>query len=793
MTPDVAAVLTPAHVRARRIGRAATWGLMTLSTIPLLPEAWPATAVAAVGAVGFAVVATPRFRSPSHDLGGLLAIALATALVVFTGGFDSPYHVAYLIVLVDDAVSQRLRRLVIDGAATAGALGLIAGLDGGPTQTDLHAAVLRFGAWYLVLVMTHQVTGQLRRTAREVQRSNDLLARSEQRYRSLFDNHPDGVHVRDGEGRLVDANPAALGLLGFGDDATVEDGLHRDLVPAEELERFEAHYRRALAGEAASFETRIRRLDGEVRHIQRTYIPITVDGETVGVFAVSQDITDRVRGEEARRLLASVVESADAGVLSITDGRIRTWNRGAERLFGYRAAEVVGRPIGDFLTDVPAAEIDAMARSLGRGESMSVDTVRHHRDGHPIDVNVIVSPIRNDAGQVVGGSAIVRDISQRLRADAALRASEERFRRLAEHAQGMVYLMDLVPEPRFVFVNPAARTLTGFDADAFYDDPYLPLRRVHPDDRAILHASRRGDRPEATYTYRVQRADGRIVWLEDHATTIHDEDGRPVAVQGIVFDVSAREETQQRLETALVREQEAAERLRQTTEMQAAFLRAISHELRTPLTGVMGFATTLEQRLDDLDRDAVRLLVGRLVANGDRLGRLLDDLLDLNQLARRATEVERTETDLADVCRTVIDEQEPGAHPIAARLEPVVLPLDAGKVERIVDNLVRNARRHTPAGTRITVRTERRGDGGALVVEDEGPGVPDELKLAIFEPFRQGPVAMHAPQPGTGIGLHLVAKLAEVHGGRAWVEDREGGGARFVVWLPRQVEADLTA
>jgi signal transduction histidine kinase len=113
----------------------------------------------------------------------------------------------------------------------------------------------------------------------------------------------------------------------------------------------------------------------------------------------------------------------------------------------------------------------------------------------------------------------------------------------------------------------------------------------------------------------------------------------------------------------------------------------------------------------------------------------------------------------------------------------VVANVDAAKVERIVENLIANAVRHTPGASPVWVRVSRHEGGVLIVVEDDGPGVPDELKAAVFEPFRQGN-GLPNPSPGVGVGLSLVARFAELHGGRAWVEDRPGGGASFRVHLP---------
>jgi signal transduction histidine kinase len=115
--------------------------------------------------------------------------------------------------------------------------------------------------------------------------------------------------------------------------------------------------------------------------------------------------------------------------------------------------------------------------------------------------------------------------------------------------------------------------------------------------------------------------------------------------------------------------------------------------------------------------------------------------------------------------------------------EPLVANLDAAKVERIVENLLANAARHTPPGSPLWIRISKEPMGVLLVVEDAGPGVPDPLKEAVFEPFRQGDGGPN-PSPGVGVGLSLVARFAELHGGSAWVQDRPGGGASFRVYLP---------
>ncbi len=230
--------------------------------------------------------------------------------------------------------------------------------------------------------------------------------------------------------------------------------------------------------------------------------------------------------------------------------------------------------------------------------------------------------------------------------------------------------------------------------------------------------------------------------------------------------------------------EESTDRLRTLDEMKNTFLEAVSHELRTPLSAVLGIALTLARGEVKLTSDEAVDLLERLAANASKLERLLADLLDLDRLARGIVEPNRRPTDVGELVRGVVDSSDfVRDHRVEVEVEPVVVSIDAAKVERIVENLLANAVRHTPAEAAAWVYVRPKSDGVLITVDDEGGGVPSDLKMAIFEPFRQGP-QHDRHTPGVGIGLSLVARFAELHGGRAWVEDRPGGGASFRVFIP---------
>ena len=244
-------------------------------------------------------------------------------------------------------------------------------------------------------------------------------------------------------------------------------------------------------------------------------------------------------------------------------------------------------------------------------------------------------------------------------------------------------------------------------------------------------------------------------------------------------------EREAELGLALARGQAAAEGLRAADQMKDTFLRAVSHDLRTPLTAIFGVALTLERTRMELPRDKSMELLGMLVDKAHKLDRLLADLLDLNRLEHALLEPNRSRTDIGALVRRVVREVDQlEGWPVSVEIGELTADVDGPKVERIIENLLVNTTRHTPPGTPVWIRAAAVGPDLELVVEDSGPGVPPELAGTIFEPFRRGTPGV---APGVGIGLSLVARFAQLHGGRAWVGERYGGGAAFHVLLPNAV------
>ena len=288
------------------------------------------------------------------------------------------------------------------------------------------------------------------------------------------------------------------------------------------------------------------------------------------------------------------------------------------------------------------------------------------------------------------------------------------------------------------------------------------LSRIHPGDRdrvrsTIAVALEEGHAFEMTH--RAVLGDGSERIVQGRGRVILDRAGHPVRMVGTTQDITERERVEQ------VREN---------------ILSAVSHELRTPLTAILGFAITLRERWPTLTDEGREEMIGLVASQATRLERLLNDLLDVDRLRHGRLRVDFEHADLAELVRTVVAGR-PDGREIDVQAQSVHASVDPAKFERIVENLIANAERHTPAGSPIEVSVAPDGTGALLRVDDHGPGVPDAEKETIFQAFTRG---SEVEVTGVGVGLSLVAQFAALHGGRAWVEDNPGGGASFRVLFP---------
>ncbi len=450
--------------------------------------------------------------------------------------------------------------------------------------------------------------------------------------------------------------------------------------------------------------------------------------------------------------------------------------RGLQEL-GLEPDQIVGRTVQEYFgTDDP--EYTAVTAHLAalRGETHAFE---QNWQGQRFEVRV--RPV-SAAGEVVGTLGVAVDVTERMWQRGSLFETEAKYQGLVEAIPAVTYVDPLDEWADSLYVSPQVEQLLGCTQEDWLTDPGFWRKHLHPDDRQIAWSAweRARDHGESyDHEYRMLHDDGHEVWVNDRAVVLRDPAGTPWLVQGVLIDITERKRAEQALERALEREREITDHLRRIDELRTLQLHAVSHDLRAPITAILGSALVLADENRDLDPERRTELLQGVVVGGRKLHRLVNDLLDLDRLERGIVEPDRRPTEVGAIASRVADELRQETHPVVVDAEGGLAEVDPVHVERIVENLVANAIRHTPKGTPVRVGVRYEGHDVVITVADEGPGVPADQRDVIFEPFRHG-----GRGNGLGIGLSLVARFAGLHGGTATVADRGGGGAVFTVRLP---------
>jgi PAS domain S-box-containing protein len=513
-------------------------------------------------------------------------------------------------------------------------------------------------------------------------------------------------------------------------------------------------------------------------------------------YAVRGHLAERERQAEAQARLAAIVESSQDAIVGKTlDGIITSWNAGAERLFGYTPREAVGRSITLLIPPERLDEEQDILTRIRRGERVEhYETVRVARDGRRLDISLTVSPVRDGAGRVMGASKVARDITEKKRAENALRESEERYRRAAAVAaqaaaanakfraffdQGTNFACVLTLDGTLVESNRLCLDACGFTRDEVIGKPFWECgwwnrsaALVETVRTASLQAA--GGRPFRTETnYFVAGGAERVVDL--FLAPVTDEAGRVLFVAATGTDVTDR----RRMEDAL----------REQDRRKDEFLALLAHELRNPLAPLRNGLQVI--RLAAGDANAVGQARAMMDRQLGHMVRLVDDLLDVSRVNRGKMELRRSRVLLGDVVNSAVETARPAieaaGHELTVALppDPVYLDADLTRLAQVFGNLLTNSAKYTPRGGHIRLAAERRGEDVVVSVRDDGIGIPAGSLRSIFDMFSQVDRSIERSTGGLGIGLALVKGLVEMHGGAVTAESAGvGKGSTFTVRLP---------
>lgn len=664
---------------------------------------------------------------------------------------------------------------------------------------------------------------------RAAEESAQEIDRQREQLRVTLASIGDGVIVTDAQGLVSFLNPVAERLTAWSLAEAAGQPMEQvfRIVHEETRETIENPAAKALKERtvvALANHTVLLARDGSEVPIEDSAAPIVTPSQDIaGVVLVFRDVTEARRSLEARLYLAAIVESSDDAIIGKTmDGRIASWNRGAERLYGYTAQEIVGQPLALLVPPEKPEELKELMVRIRDGQRIeNYETVRVRKDGSRVPVSLTISPLHNREGEIIGASKIARDITAQKEAERRLLRHSRRFKLLWESAA--VLLATDVPEDMlrqlFVKIGP------HLELDLYFN--YV----VQEGKTSLSLASAAGVPEETLAEIRElelgQGICGQVALTRQAAYHCHldrtdDERTRYARELGLRFvycapllvedrllgtlsfgsrtrpDFEADEleflHTLSQYVTVAYERLRLVEQLREADRRKDHFLATLAHELRNPLAPIRNGLEVL--KLAGLDSAPVQRAHSVMDRQLNHMVRLIDDLLDMSRISRGKITLQKRRIDLAEIVHGAIETSRPLIETHHHRLElelpshPVWIDADVTRMSQVLSNLLNNAAKFTPEGGLIEVRARTETGQVVLQVRDSGVGIPASMLDHVFEVFTQVDRSLERSQGGLGIGLSLVKGLVELHGGQVQVNSEgENQGTEFIITLPLPTSA----
>lgn len=645
-------------------------------------------------------------------------------------------------------------------------------------------------------------------------RAERAVAQSEVRYRQLAEVSPNLIAVTVG-GVLRYINPTGLAILGrtegsvlgyrladfvgAGHQAAV-DRLTGDGPPTARPE-WEAPENTSVSDpgsdpvpdpgpdpitEISWSVVPVIRPDGGQTFLELAGVPFH-DGSRQGVMLVGRDLTAERQAREAalqrQQRLEAIMEAVVDGIVT-TDGagRIEHLNRAAEQMFGYASAEVAGRSLATLVDGIPIGDRGWMAGAIE-------ETVGRRATGTTFPVELSVSGVQL-GGQVLY-TVVVRDISERQRAERALRSSEARYALAVSGTNEAIWDWDIISDR--VYFSPHARDLLGVDIAT------IPRARdwpqvIHPEDRShfrdqmIRHL--RGEEPYFSCEYRlIGNLDGRERWVRHRGLALRDTVNRAWRMAGSVGDISA-------YHTALQDLRVAKEQAELASRAKTEFLANIGHELRTPLNAIIGFSDAIRSGVfGPVQPPQYGEYARDIMDSGRHLLDIINDILDVSRVDVGMMVLQPEAVNLAQIADSALRLISVRALAAGVTLHsdcPAGLPPYWGegrRLKQVLVNLLGNAVKFTPEGGSVTLRLwQEEGSGDlCLLVRDTGIGMRAEDIPVALTPFRQVDNRLARRFEGTGLGLPLSKAFVELHGGTLTLHSVPDQGTDVLVRLPQRM------
>ncbi|NJO43593.1 MAG: PAS domain S-box protein [Cyanobacteria bacterium CRU_2_1] len=632
-----------------------------------------------------------------------------------------------------------------------------------------------------------QANVSLRAEIAERKRTEAALRHTNHTLESLIAASPRAIFTLDLNGNVKIWNPAAERMFGW----TVAEVIDRPnlVIPVDQFEEYRVLQESILQGTTyPRLELQRPRKDGTAIDIILSAAPLLdSEGKICGMVAVIADITEQKRQEEQVRLLQSVVVNANDAVL-ITDAepidspgpKIIYVNEAFTRMTGYTLDEVLGktpRILHGEKTD--RTQLDRIRSALIRWEAATVEVINYRKDGSEFWVEFSVVPVADKTGWYTNWVSVQRDISDRKHAEQTLRQSEARFRSLIENALDIITIMDA--DGMIRYASPSVEKVLGYSTASLIDRNFFEF--VHPDDfvNTCYNITNAIQNPDTTLSteFRCRHKDSSWRILEAISQRFIDY-GEMSRIMVNCRDITARKRLDE-MRLALDREKELSA-------IKTRFFSMASHEFRTPLSTILAAAQLLENRHDNADEsEKTHRNLQRIQTSVKHMIQILDDILTINRAETGKLEFNPKLMDLEKFCQQIIEEARLTAtpqHTIVFTSSGMSFNacLDEKLLRSILTNLLSNAIKYSPQGGTVSLTLKQNTDHANLCIQDQGIGIPIADQKQLFEPFHRGSNARKIP--GTGLGLVVVKKCVDLHGGEIELDSTVGVGTMFTIMLP---------
>jgi two-component system cell cycle sensor histidine kinase/response regulator CckA len=624
----------------------------------------------------------------------------------------------------------------------------------------------------------------------------------DRRFAGLLEAAPDAMVCVDADGRIILVNAQTERLFGYGRDELVGQPVEL-LVPDAVRDAHPGHRGGYVADPTprpmgTGMDLAGRRRDGTTFPAEISLSAIDTE-QGILVYAAVRDVTDQRRAAEAAAQLASIIQSSHDAVIGKTlDLKITSWNPGAERLYGYTAAEAVGRHIEMLIPESDRERETAAAAAVARGDRVErYQAWRVRKDGSPVEVSLTMSPVRDRNGAIVGVATVARDLTERQRA-------EIRFRGLMEAAPDAMVCVDA--EGRIQLVNAQTERLFGYGRDELLGQP---VEILVPDQTRDLHPGHRVDyaadplpRPMgADMQLAGRRRDGTTFPAEVSLAAMDTEEG--LLVTAVVRDVTERLELaaeRERLRTQAERDRlERQLHQSQRLESLGQLAGGVAHDFNNLLGVISNYTAFVDEevasQLPGERGQAVRADIRQIQQAAERAAGLTHQLLAFARqevIKPRVLNINAVVEGVEQLLIRTLGEHIELITDLASDLCPVLA--DPGQIEQVLVNLAVNARDAMPGGGKLTIQTANTdidenmavlaelppGRYAAVKVSDTGTGIPKDVLARVFEPFFTTKPKGH----GTGLGLATVYGIINQASGRVRIYSESGMGTILTALLP---------